>query len=353
MLENQLEVATKQMSRVQIQNTTLNEKLGNLQTSLGELQQYIKSIEHEKDVLLSKNKQFQNDKESQVAAVVDDLRAKLRKEEQLHVQLENENRLVKEKQQDLVWENDELKNMASRSQYFAEEHERENQELREALEKSNKLVETLSNELRGLQNQGFKPNQAPLPTVAYPHAEYAYFNEPAANEQWKDMPSQPFHSLERFPTLSQEDYRSLSQGGSDTLQFHHLSQESISMALDLSLSQRSMSQEYSGISRSQGDSCQFSPPQYVSFYSRSSSLGKIQTGNIIHEEKITVITADGMSDVHCKPVSTPQELHLAERVVVHRSSGNEYGIMRALYVKIDKKSSYVGVELDLPSLCWL
>ena len=45
------------------------------------------------------------------------------------------------------------------------------------------------------------------------------------------------------------------------------------------------------------------------------------------------------------------ELHTRKRIVVYLSSGYEYGTIRALYVKIEKKS-YVGVEQDLPSL-WL
>ena len=148
--------------------------------------------------------------------------------------------------------------------------------------------------------------------------------------------------------------------------FGPLSQEYSSAALGTSPAMsRHMSQEYStvpspdylqftGKSRSQEDSYQTFLHQTVhehpSFYHRSSSLSKIQTKHIQRTEMMIVITNDGKSNVLCEPIRTLDELHTGERVVVHRSSGNEYGTIRALYVRIDKKPCYVGMELDLPSL---
>ena len=373
-LENQLDTASAEILKVQKENTTLHEKFGELQTSHNSLQQYTNVVEEEKELLVLRIEKLQKDKEKQIAAIVDALRTKLLKGEQAQTQLENEVTLIREQQQNLHWENAQLKSISSKSQYVAEENERlswDNQELKEALEKSNRLVESLRKEYADFKDQIVQLNNKASPAAVYPHTNYAYFSDSASNEKLTDI-LLPSHSQEYLPTLSQEYDGMFSRPLSQEHSFYAsplgaLSQEHSSAALGMTPGvSRPMSQEcstvprsnyhmqFTGKSRSQEDSCLTFLPQTIheqpSFYHRSSSLGKIQTVHLPHTETKAVITADGILNVLCQPISTLDELHTGDRVVVHRCSGNECGTVRALYVKIDKKPCYVGVELDLPSL---
>jgi len=368
MLKNQLETTSTEILKVQKENAVLQEQLGELQASYSRLKQYANAVEQEKLCLNSRIESLQKDKETHIAAVIDALRAKILKEEQIRMQLENELAVTSEQKQSLYYENAQLKNMASRFQYISEQNENlmwDNQQLKEALEKSNRLVEP-----EYLMDQIFQQNNIALPTAAvHPCTKYTYFNDSASNEKEKNI----YLPHEYLPTLSQEDSYMFSKSLSQEHSFYASpfgpsSQEHSSAALGISPAiSRPMSQEYfrvprsdyhmrfTGRSRSQEDSCPTflsqTTHEHPSFYQRSSSLGQIQTKNLqANVEMMIVITADGMSNILCKSINTLDELHTGERVVVRRSSGNECGTVRALYVKIDKKPCYVGVELDLPSL---
>ena len=67
-----------------------------------------------------------------------------------------------------------------------------------------------------------------------------------------------------------------------------------------------------------------------------------------------VETANGKQDVSCEPVDSAVEVKKGQRVVVCRTNSTEYGTVRAVDVIIDgytTKKGYVGVEMDLPSMC--
>ena len=66
-----------------------------------------------------------------------------------------------------------------------------------------------------------------------------------------------------------------------------------------------------------------------------------------------VMTADGEENVSCEPISLPTEVKKGQRVVVSRTNSTECGTVRAVNVTIDTKRGFVGVEMDLPSMCMM
>ena len=64
-----------------------------------------------------------------------------------------------------------------------------------------------------------------------------------------------------------------------------------------------------------------------------------------------VVTADGEESVSCEPFNLPTEVKKGQRVVVSRATSTECGTVRAVNVTIDTRRGFVGVEMDLPSIC--
>ena len=68
--------------------------------------------------------------------------------------------------------------------------------------------------------------------------------------------------------------------------------------------------------------------------------------------KQVVVTASGKQTVACEPVHSFVEIKKEQRVVVSRASSTEYGTVKATNVSIAGKTGFIGVEMDLPSMCY-
>ena len=67
--------------------------------------------------------------------------------------------------------------------------------------------------------------------------------------------------------------------------------------------------------------------------------------------KQVVVTASGKQTVACEPVGSFVDIKKEQRVVVSRTNSTEYGTVKAVNVSIAGKTGFIGVEMDLPSMC--
>ena len=66
-----------------------------------------------------------------------------------------------------------------------------------------------------------------------------------------------------------------------------------------------------------------------------------------------VATASGEQSVWCDPVSSLTEVKKGQRVLVGRANSIDCGTVRVVNVTIEGKKGFTGVELDLPSMCYV
>ena len=88
-------------------------------------------------------------------------------------------------------------------------------------------------------------------------------------------------------------------------------------------------------------------PQSAKKTSASGHFTKQTSKSIIKQ----VTTANGEESVSCEPVSSLAEVKKGQRVVVCQANSDECGTVRAVNVTIDAKNKgFIGVEMDLPSM---